>query len=163
VNAALSPQTVRAMARAAIESGRNARFALRGRSMLPLFSEPMVIEVAALNGRCRVGDVLVFAWGDNQVAHRVVGYAAENYLTCGDAQPLVTENVAVAQVVGRVESVWADASASARRVDGVLHRFCGLWYARGYPVRCRAARVSADTRAVLRRLLSLARPNPSNR
>jgi hypothetical protein len=157
VSAALSPDTVRVMARVAIESGRRVRFAIRGRSMSPLVREPMVLEVAPLQGRARIGDILVFAWGDNQVAHRVVGYAAENYVTCGDAQPGATEIVAPSLVVGRVHSIWKNGSAPARRVDGTCRRLCGLLYAHGYPIRRRAARSAAIARAARRYVLTFAR------
>jgi hypothetical protein len=162
VSATLSPHTVRAIARVATESGRRVRFEIRGRSMLPLLREPMILEVAPLLSRSLVGDVLVFAWGDAQVAHRVIGYNTENYITCGDAQPLVTEKVAPSAVLGRVEAVWKDGSASACRIDGRFHRLRGTCCARAYPIRKRAAAAKAIARTVLHRFQELARPNSTN-
>jgi hypothetical protein len=157
MSAALSPQTLQAIARVATESGRRVRFEMRGLSMLPLLREPMLLEVARLSRRASVGDVLVFAWGDIQVAHRVIGYDAENYLTCGDARPLITENVAPGEVLGRVEAVWQDSSLSARRVDDGFHRLHGRCFAFSHPIRRRAAAAKAIGRTVLHRLLHIAR------
>jgi hypothetical protein len=159
MSAAFSPQTLRAIARVATESGRRVRFEMRGRSMLPLLREPMLLEVAPLSRRSSVGDVLVFAWGDIQVAHRVIGYDGENYRTCGDACPLVTENVAPCKVLGRVEAVWQDGSPSTRRIDDGFHRLRGRCFAYSHPIRRPAAAAKAIARNVLLRLVHIARRN----
>jgi hypothetical protein len=162
MSASLSPQTVRVIARVATDSGRRVRFAMRGHSMLPLLRDPMILEVAPLTRRSEVGDVIVFAWGEIQVAHRVIGYNEDRYLTSGDAQPLVTEKVAPADVLGQVDSVWEDASASARRVDTRIHRLRGFWFARAHPLRRLAAGTRAFGRSSMRRLLCLTRRGPTN-
>ena len=126
----LAAATRLAVARVAVERGRVAHLALRGRSMLPLLREPMMLEVRALRRPARIGDVLVFRAGDTYVAHRVVGRAGASYLTSGDAQPGVVERVAPADLLGRVEAVWSDPSRDAVRVDSPVHRLRGLLYAR---------------------------------
>ena len=124
-----------AVAQVVVESGRTARLALRGTSMLPLLRERMALEVRAVGRGARVGDVLVFAQGESYVAHRVVGRRGVDYLTCGDAQPEITEQVAPAAVLGRVVAVWSDLSGDARRVDDWRHRLRGQWYGRGWRLR----------------------------
>jgi hypothetical protein len=148
----LSPQTVRAVARTALTGGRSVRFAMRGGSMLPLLRAPMVLVVALHEGRARLGDILVFAQGQTQVVHRVVGFAGDRYVTSGDAQPHITEVVAPADVLGRVESVLEHALPTARRVDGLLFCLRGYWYARSYQLRRRAADVKARAARAVRRL-----------
>jgi hypothetical protein len=162
MSAPLAPQTVRVIARVATESGRRVRFAMRGRSMLPLLREPMILDVAPLAGRPSVGDVIVFAWGDVQAAHRVIGYDEGRYVASGDAQPEVREHVGPSAVLGRVESVWENDSPSARRVDTGLHRLRGQWFARAHPMRRQAARARALARSAVRRLLRLTRRGTSN-
>jgi hypothetical protein len=162
MSAPLSPETVRTIARLATASGRHVRFAMRGSSMLPLLREPMILEVAPLTPRTRVGDVIVFACGDIQVAHRVIRYDGVRYLTSGDAQPLVIEEVGPADILGRVECVWQNAAASARRVDVGAHRLRGWWYANAHPVRARAAGARALAKRTIHRVMRLARRGQTN-
>ena len=130
--------------------------------MLPLLGEPMVLEVAPSIQRSKVGDVIVFAQGEIQVAHRVIRFNREFYVTSGDAQPLATEDVAPADVLGCVESVWEDCSASACRVDTRAHRLLGLWLVRAHPMRATAVRARALARRALLRLIYLARHGSRN-
>jgi hypothetical protein len=158
VSAALSPLTLRTVARVATDAGRRIRLAMRGVSMLPLLREPMVLEVAPLTRRSKVGDVIVFARGEILVVHRVVRYSGAGYITSGDARPLVTEDVVPTDVLGRVEAVWEDSSASARRVDTRARRLRGMWLARAHPMRALAAATRALAARALRRLPCLSRP-----
>ena len=116
------------------------RLAMRGSSMLPLLREPMVLDVAPLRRRARVGELIVFTDGERCVAHRVLGYTGDGYITGGDAHPERTEHTPLDAVLGRVRAVWSDDSASARRVDGALFRFRGAWYARARVLRALYAR-----------------------
>jgi hypothetical protein len=152
MNSPLSPQTVRAVARAAMNGGRTVRFAMRGCSMLPLLHAPMVLVVAPLAARARIGEVLVFAQGPTQVVHRVVAFTGQRYVTSGDAQPHITEIVAPADVLGRVDSVWEHAFPSARRVDDPLFYLRGHWYARSSTFRRRTAGAKARAARAVRRL-----------
>jgi hypothetical protein len=146
IGTGLDAATRLAVARVAVEHGRLVRLAIRGRSMLPLLREPMTIEVRALRGAARTGDVLVFRAGDVYVAHRVIGRAGEVYFTCGDAQPDVVERVEPAELLGRVEAVWSDASPGAVRVDSAFHRLRGLLYAHVRTARLLARRLAGRVR-----------------
>lgn len=112
-----------------LENGSRARFAMRGRSMLPLLREPMVLEVER-NAPVRFGDVLVFRGPEKTTAHRVIRRVPGAWITGGDAQAWC-ERVPDADVLGRVVAVRRDRSPGAPRVDGLL------WHARG---RARALR-----------------------
>jgi hypothetical protein len=107
---------------------------LHGRSMLPSMAEPMVLQLGNPQA-AGIGDVIVFRGGGRNVAHRVVVRDALGFRTAGDAQPHVVESVPYADVVGRVLSIWSDASASGRRIDGPAHRLRGWYYARFHGVR----------------------------
>ncbi len=147
----MTSETRLALPRIAVDSGRAARLAIHGRSMLPMVREPMTVAVVPLRGRARVGDLLVFRSGDVYVAHRVVRRWAAGYVTSGDGQPEVLERVAAADVLGRVASIWSDPSPDAVRVDTALHRARGLLYA-----RARLARLAV--RRLAGRLARLHRP-----
>ena len=112
-----------------LESGARTRFAMRGRSMLPLLREPMVLEVER-NAPVRFGDVLVFRGPQKTTAHRVIRRVPGAWITGGDAQAWC-ERVADADVLGRVVAVRRDDAPGAPRVD------TALWHARG---RARALR-----------------------
>jgi len=88
----------------------------------------------------------------------VIRYSGLRYITSGDAQPLVTEDVAPADVLGRVEAVWEDGSASARRLDTHARRLRGVWLARAHPMRAIAAATRTRAARALRRLPLLCRP-----
>jgi hypothetical protein len=154
----LSPRTLRTVARIAAEAGRQVRFAMRGGSMLPLLHEPMILDVAPLTRRANVGDVLVFAYGEIQIAHRVIRVGEEHYITNGDAQALARERVPARDVLGRVAAVWENTSPAARRIDRGTYRLRGWCYAHGYPVRWAAARSRGLVRSMLRRLRRAVRP-----
>jgi len=123
------------VARMVVEHGWCARLAVRGGSMRPLLREPMTLDVVALDGAPRLGDVLVFRLGDDYVAHRLVGRRGNAYVTSGDAHPENVEYVNPAEVLGRVRAVWSDATPTAQRVDTDLHRALGFLYARVRPFR----------------------------
>ena len=110
------------------------RLSIRGRSMQPSISEPMLLQIGP-PAKARVGDVVVFANGGVLVAHRVVGMTASAFVTAGDAQPHIVESVLPEQIVGRVAAIWSDASPTARRVDGCLHRLRGWYYAHLHGLR----------------------------
>lgn len=112
-----------------LENGARMRFAMRGRSMLPLLREPMVLEVER-NAPVRFGDVLVFRGPEKTTAHRVIRRVPGAWITGGDAQGWC-ERVADADVLGRVVAVRRDATPGAPRVDTMV------WHARG---RARALR-----------------------
>jgi hypothetical protein len=120
---------------AAMLCERNAlRMAIVGSSMQPSLRQPMILQVGS-GGEARVGDVLIFLNGTTHVAHRVIGTAAGEFRTAGDAQPHVVERVSREAVIGRVVAVWSDASPDAARVDGALHRLRGWYFARFHFVR----------------------------
>jgi hypothetical protein len=131
----IAPLTRLAVARIAVEGGRRVKLAIRGGSMLPLIHEPMTLDVGPLQRPARIGELVVFRCGDAYVAHRVVRRSATRYVTSGDACPETVEEVDAADVLGRVEAIWSDASRGAVRVDTALHRLLGTIYARARPVR----------------------------
>lgn len=94
----------KAAAQGLIRRGDPVRLALRGSSMQPTYSEPMELVVRAVRGRARIGDVIVFLRNGCYVAHRVVDYAGDRYVTSGDAQPHIVEYVAPESVLGAVAS-----------------------------------------------------------
>lgn len=126
-----------------LEHGTRTRFAMRGRSMLPLLCEPMVLEVER-NAPVRFGDVLVFRGPQKTTAHRVIRRVPGAWITGGDAQGWC-ERVADADVLGRVVAVRRDRSPGAPRVDTML------WHVRG---RARALRHLAvlAARSLVRRV-----------
>ena len=119
---------------AMLRDGGLLRMRLQGRSMLPSIAEPMVLQLGNPQ-QAAIGDVIVFRTGGRNIAHRVVARDAHGLRTAGDAQPHVVESVPHADVVGRVESIWSDASTGGHRIDGRAHRLRGWYYARFHGVR----------------------------
>ena len=156
MTAQIADATALAVARVVVESGRRARLALRGESMLPMFHEPMTIDVVALRRPARIGDILVFRVGDAYVAHRVIARRMPNgYVTAGDGNSEQVEEVSAADVLGRVDAVWSDASSGADRIDTISRRLRGTLYARARHMRM-------IVRAAVRSIVKRRRPNQEN-
>ncbi len=119
---------------AMLHDNERLRLVIRGRSMQPSISEPMLLQIGPA-AKARVGDVLVFTNGSVLIAHRIVGKAAGAFVTAGDAQPQIVESVLPEQIVGRVCAIWSDASPTARRVDRRLHHLRGWYYAHLHGLR----------------------------
>jgi hypothetical protein len=145
--AGLTPETQAQLVRTALAAGRHARIAMRGRSMLPLLHEPMVLELDRFYGRARVGEVVVFRTKEQLVAHRVVGRRGDALLCAGDAQPARVEMIARSDILGVVVAVWSGVDSNARRIDRALFRVFGI-------ARARTRRL----RAFLQRALPWSRP-----
>lgn len=112
--------------------GMRPRVAMRGKSMLPLLREGMVLELAAFDrATVRVGGLVVFRQGSRIIAHRVVATFADGTVrTSGDAQPWIYENVAAIDVLATIAAVYEDDGPSARRIDDAGFRRRGELYAR---------------------------------
>ena len=123
------------LARARVQRGGCARLSMRGCSMLPLLHEPHVLDVVPVRAPLKTGDVVVFRSGEVHVAHRVVRVEGERVVASGDAQPERIDIVPRDEILGRVERVWADGRPHARRIDGMLFRLRGGYYARFHSVR----------------------------
>ncbi len=113
---------------------RRTRVAMRGSSMLPSLHEPMVLDLVAPHD-IRLGDVVVFRQDNVLVAHRVVACRGQHLLTSGDAQPDVVEQIGKHEAIGRVSTVWMDASPGAQRIDGTIHRLRSFALAYFHPIR----------------------------
>jgi hypothetical protein len=84
------------------------RLPLRGDSMLPTLPRECEIEVAALAGQPRVGELLVFALGDGLVAHRLARRAGERLICQGDGRRAPDPPLRREQVLGRVVRATVD-------------------------------------------------------
>src|SRR5579864_6241641 len=100
-----SSVTRSAVVRMALSATGTARIAMRGKSMAPYLREGMILEVRALHGPARIGDVVVFEAGPRLVAHRLIRYDGEALICSGDAQPDCTEAVHPHAVLGKVIAV----------------------------------------------------------
>lgn len=118
-----------------VETGRSARLAMVGDSMLPLLRKPMVLELGPFTQNAKAGEVLVFAQGAHLVAHRVIGFHDDIILTAGDNTPWKSEEVRTFQVVGSVVAVYADDGPDAKRVDDWLFQSQGFLKARLHGLR----------------------------
>jgi hypothetical protein len=127
------------------------RMQLHGRSMLPSIAEPMVLQLENPQ-HAGIGDVIVFHAAGQNVAHRVVARDAAGFSTAGDAQPHVVESVPYADVVGRVVSIWSDASANGHRIDTPAHRLRGWYYGRLHGMRRPLRIVANKTRYLIDRV-----------
>lgn len=144
----LSAQARLAVVRLALEGGRTARLAFRGTSMLPLFREPMTVDVEPLDARAPVGEILVFRLQDRYAAHRVIGYDGPYYLTSGDAQPEIVERIHPRSALGRIAQAWSDASARAVPVGGPRYWLAGRWYTHGRALRLPARELGRVVRRI---------------
>jgi hypothetical protein len=110
------------------DSGKEPRIAMRGVSMLPLLSEPMVLQLSRYEGSPKLGDVLVFSRNNQLISHRYLAHSRNGLLLlAGDAVAGNTYDVIAPElVVGTVNAVWSDASAIATRVDEPWYRIRGL-------------------------------------
>jgi len=125
--------------------------------MLPLLREPMTIRIEPLQGRAKVGDVIVFAWSSGLVAHRVCAVGRDHYDAAGDAQPGSVERVMPSEVLGKVTAVYSSRSRTARQIDGPFFRIAGIVFARLRPVRA-ILRKAAHGAAFVRLLDARRRP-----
>jgi hypothetical protein len=137
-----NPQTAIAAVKLLLASRSPARLAMQGTSMLPLLHEPMVLELAPINGRLRAGDIVVFEYEGKLVAHRLTARRGCTIETCGDARPASPEYPDPQMLVGKVVAVRADESASAPRIDSTVFRLRGLLYARTRKARALAGSLS---------------------
>jgi hypothetical protein len=125
-----NPQTAIAAVKLLLDGCSVPRLAMQGTSMLPLFHEPMVLELEPIAGPLRLGDVVVFEEAGRLVAHRVTAIGEGRLQTCGDARPWSPEYPPAASLVGKVKAVRARDGADAPRVDSPSFRTLGSLYAR---------------------------------
>lgn len=112
-----------------LASGGGARLAMSGGSMLPLLRGGMVLRLRAYDRRKpQIGDVVIFRQQDVLVAHRVVAKNSRGVRTSGDAQPLVVEEVAHAEILAVVDAVFASDADDAARIDTAFFRWRGQLY-----------------------------------
>ncbi|HZZ65222.1 MAG TPA: nucleotidyltransferase family protein [Candidatus Baltobacteraceae bacterium] len=100
-----SSVTRSAVVRMALSATGTARIVMRGKSMAPYLRDGMVLEMRALRGPARIGDVVVFEAGSRLVAHRLIRFDGEALICSGDAQPDCTEAVHPHAVLGKVIAV----------------------------------------------------------
>lgn len=123
----LGPAGVLDVARAVLGAGHGLRFAARGHSMRPWIPHGAVLEVAPrAPAAVRRGDVLLYAAGEQVVAHRVLRLEGSTFVTRGDSAARV-DRVAPEHVLGVVVARLAAGPHGARRValDGILPRLLG--------------------------------------
>jgi hypothetical protein len=143
------------------DRGAEPRVAMRGNSMLPVLHEPMVLQLVRYAGEPKLGDVLVFAHGDQLIAHRYLMRMRNGSLVlAGDAMPGRYDVIGPEHVVGTVKAVWSNAGDGAERVDRRSHRARGLCSAI-YRLACvRARQVWRTSANLLQRVNPRARPRP---
>jgi hypothetical protein len=84
------------------------RWQVEGRSMLPALPPGCTIEIRALDGEPRLGDLLVFAGRDALVVHRLVAKRGSSLILQGDNRGLPDPPVTAERLIGRVERATAD-------------------------------------------------------
>lgn len=78
---------------------------LRGQSMAPSLRPGDVLEVVALDGAPRAGDIVVARRGARLVTHRVRGASAATVVTRGDGCRRDDPPIGAEAIVGRVRAV----------------------------------------------------------
>ena len=117
-----------------------------GTSMMPLLREGRdLFTVVPKEGRCRVGDVVLYRRPpDKWVLHRVVGVLAGGYLTLGD-NCIARERVAEGDVVGVMGGFVRIGHNGSGRVHSVKEP--------GYRIYTRAVLATERPRVYLKRAL----------
>jgi signal peptidase I len=119
-----------------LASGQTVRFTAPGHSMHPVIRNGDALLVTPLERTAHPGDILLYRdAGGRPVAHRLIGFAAENgapaLVLKGDSAPAPDLPVRTAQVLGRVSTLerggrlinpYGMQCRLARRLHAVLSR-----------------------------------------
>lgn len=143
-----NPATAIAAVKLLLDSASAPRLAMQGTSMLPLLREPMVLELAPIEGSIAIGDIVVFENDGKLVAHRVTALRNGAVQTCGDARPWSPEYPPAQSYVGKVRTVFENDRPGAARVDTKAFRIRGALYARTRSARALPWLVAALTRRI---------------
>jgi hypothetical protein len=88
--------------REALARGERFRWFLQGTSMHPTLPSGCRVEIAALRGQPRLGDIIVFSFEKELVAHRLVQRSGDQWVTQGDGRLGPDRPVDSSQVLGIV-------------------------------------------------------------
>ena len=135
-----------ALAGEILSRGERLRFRATGTSMTPFIRSGDVLVASPANG-VRTGDVVLYRSAEGPRAHRVTGREEGGFRVQGDAPGCLPEEVAGADVLGRVEAVERDGRVI--RMDRGPQRLMG-WPAAGIPGGRRLVRTMGGWGAVWR-------------
>ncbi|MCO6452366.1 MAG: S24/S26 family peptidase [Caldilineales bacterium] len=79
---------------------------VQGDSMSPTLPDSCAIEVLPLNQKPEIGAIVVFIRDDEMVAHRLVRFKREYWLTQGDGHSLPDRPIPPLSVIGQVTKVF---------------------------------------------------------
>jgi hypothetical protein len=120
--------------REALDAGERLRWPLQGTSMCPTLSPGCRIEIAALAGQPKVGDIIVFASGRELIAHRLVQRVDDKWITQGDGRLGPDPPITPSQVLGIVLAA-VDAEGRSYWPDRFSRVGAHLWVARYHAFR----------------------------
>jgi hypothetical protein len=92
----------------ALARGERFRWSLRGNSMHPTLPTSCRIDLAPVPSRLRLGDLIVFAYKDELVAHRIVHRSKGKWITQGDGRLGPDQPLDVSQILALVIAAYDD-------------------------------------------------------
>ncbi|NOX60905.1 MAG: hypothetical protein GXP42_03005 [Chloroflexi bacterium] len=107
---------------ALVKTGR-LRLRVRGASMEPTLPAGGAVEARPLHRPLRVGDIVLFLQQDRLVAHRLVGRAADGWLTQGDSVAEPDPPIAEEQILAVITPAHMHQRPRWRRLLGVAWRW----------------------------------------
>jgi hypothetical protein len=92
----------------ALARGERFRWSLRGNSMRPTLPTSCRIDLVSAPSRLRLGDLIVFAYRDELVAHRIVHQSKGKWITQGDGRLGPDQPLDASQVLALVVAAYDD-------------------------------------------------------
>ena len=99
------------------------RFRPLGSSMLPFLKGGDIVTIAP-DTKLRIGDVVLWQWGESAFMHRVVAKRNGRIITKGDSLGYLDVPVTLEHILGR--AVVRERQGKVRRLDHLGARFLGL-------------------------------------